>query len=200
MREFRHALQLDPNNALAHSRIARILAKTGRVDEAVEEWRKALGAYREQVDKRQVSPEFWVFVPAMIREINDLGVRDRLDEAIHKLLELYVSRNAGYRVGLLAKAVFETAADPTAEIARILDLGERANNPLSYLSAIHVQRWVPAEQREAVLQRAIEAAQRQIGRARGQGRFYAQQAYDQWQTRWIEYLFKTKQGGCPELR
>ena len=193
MREFRHALQLDPNNALARSRIARILAKTGRVDEAVEEWRKALGAYREQVDKRQVSPEFWESVPAMIREINDLGARDRLDEAIHELLDLYVSQNGGYQVGLLAKAVVQTASDPSAEMARILDLADKANNPLSYLSAIDAQTWVPGAQRETVLERAIEAARRQMAQARGQGRFYAQQAYDQWQTRSIEYLLETKQ-------
>ena len=193
LREFRHALQLDTNNALAHSRIARILAKTGRVDEAVEEWRKALGAYREQVDKRQVSPEFWESVSATIREITDLGARQRLGEAIHELLDLYVSHNGGYQVGLLAKAVVQTASDPSAEMARILDLADKANNPLSYLSAIDAQAWVPEAHREAVLERAIEAARRQMAQARGQGRFYAQQAYDQWQTRSIEYLLETKQ-------
>ena len=193
LREYRHTLELNPADAGAHRRMAEILWDQGRTDEAVSHWETALDTFRKQVERGAAAESFWDDVPALIRDVAERGLHGRFDEAIHELLGLYVRQKGGYRVGPLLRAVFETAEDPSRELTIILDLAKNANNPLSYLSVLVNARWLADERRETVLQRTLDSARRQIGRARGQGRFYAQQAYDQWQVRWIEYLLETKQ-------
>ena len=193
LREYGHTLELSPATASAHRRMAGILWEEGRREEAISHWEAALDTFRIQVNRGAAAESFWDDVPALIREVSGRGLRGRFGDAIYELLGLYVQRNGGYRVGPLLRAVFETSDNPPGELARILDLAAKANNALSYLSVLVRARWLPDEHRETVLQHTLEAARGQIGRTRGQGRFYAQQAYDQWQVRWIEYLLETKQ-------
>ena len=193
--DYRHVLELQPGNAAVHHSMAGVLWSQGKRDEAIAEWSAALEAYTDQVQRSRLEPSFWDEVPAIVRTIGQHDLMPSLEAPVLKLLRTYVSRNGAYRVSGLLQAFVESSANRQAALASVLEFDSEANNRVGYLEVLANAEWVPADQRETVFARVVEAAGQQASGAQGRAIFVARQAVTKWRVRLIEYLLDTKQSG-----
>ena len=193
--DYRHVLELQPENAAVHHSIAGALWSQGKREEAIAEWSAALEAYTDQVQRSRLEPSFWDEVPAIVRAIGQHDLMPSLEAPVLKLLRTYVGRNGSYRVSGLLQAFVENSANRQAALASVLEFDSEANNRVSYLEVLANAEWVPADQRETVFARVVETAEQHVSGAQGQAIFVAQQTVTKWRVRLIEHLLDTKQPG-----
>ena len=192
--EYEYTLELDSSFGFAHSRVAEILWEENEHDQAIARWNSAVKAFQGQVESGNLEPAFWQVVPATLWQIGSRNLQAQLRETVASFFDLYVSRNGGYRAGEFIRPWLEAAADRDAEFAQILDLANKANDPLGYLSPFTDATWLTAPEREGALETAVSTARGKWQRAVGQPQNYTRQTYDQWLVRWLKHLVATGQG------
>lgn len=186
LEEYEHALELNASLGGAHDRVAEILWENGQRDEAVARWRSAIKAFQRQ--QSGYGETFWNDVPRTLRNIGSRNLQPQLRETVSSFFDLYVRRNGGYRANELIRPWIETAANRSEEFSRILQLAEKANAPLGFLTPLTQAAWLTEQERAQALEHAVDSAHQNWQRQDGQAKFYAQQAYDQWQIRWLQHL------------
>ena len=193
--EFELALELDDTRGSAHSRVAEILWLQGeRGREAIERWRSAVEAFRGQVERGSLEPLFWKALPHTLGSIGSRNLHAQLGESVASLFDLYVRRNGGYRADEFLRPWLDTSQNRREEFGRILDLADRANDPLGYLTLLTATTWLSEAERGRALETAVRISQERLQQADGRDRYYAQQAHDNWQVRWLEHLLDTNDG------
>ncbi len=191
--DYAHALELDPNRAEAHDRVAVVLWEQGRKDEAVTRWRSALAAFARLQDRGRLTEAFWTDLPATLEHIGKRSLLPAVREEADRLLRAYVRRNGAYRAGTILLGVLAASGTPETGVAWILDLSRAAPNPVSFLTEIVEAAWMPKAQRDQVYRRIVEAAGEQLAQAHGEARGPAQETLYEWQGRWIAYLLGARQ-------
>jgi cellulose synthase operon protein C len=196
--EYGRVLQLDPEDASVHNRMALILWDRQQRDQALEHWRAALEILTQHVDRRTLPPSFWDDAPELFRNFGARGVTGTLREPIENLLPLYVQRNGAYRAGPLLEsfvgAFGGASGDRAAATSSVLSFADQAPNPVEYLSSLVDVSWISGASRDVVFQRLLEAARQQVERADARAKYYAQQTLDNWTIRWIAFLLETGRG------
>ena len=192
--EYEHALELDATLGSAHGRIAEILWEQGERDEAIARWRSAVETFRGQVERGRLEPRFWDALPHTLRSIGIRSLYAELGGSVASFFDLYVRRNGGYRAHEFLRPWLETAQERAAEFGRMLELADKANDPLGYLTPLAEAVWLTEVERGRAIETAVGIARERLQKADGRGRYYAQQAHDQWQIRWLEHLLATNQG------
>ncbi len=191
LEEYDHALELNASLGGAHDRVAEILWRNGQRDEAVARWRSAIEAFQRQ--QSGYGETFWADVPRTLRNIGSRNLHPQLRETVSAFFDFYVRRNGGYRANELIRPWIETAENRSEEFSQILQLAEKANAPLGFLTPLTEAAWLTDQERAQALERAVALARDNWQRQEGQAKFYAQQAYDQWQIRWLEHLLANGQ-------
>ena len=83
--DYRHALELNATRADAHDRLAAIAMKQGRRDEAITEWKAAITALGDTLNRGAAPPKFWADASDVLRHIGDAKmlapVKDDLNNA-----------------------------------------------------------------------------------------------------------------------
>ena len=92
------------------------------------------------------------------------------------------------------RTLFESSAAPASALDRIFTYAAEANNPVQFLTPLAEADWLPAARREALLQRILQLARREVEQSQAQARYYREQTLNDWQIRWIEHLVDTRQG------
>jgi len=192
--EYEHALELDATLGSAHGRIAEALWEQGKQEEATARWRSAVETFRGQVERGRLEPRFWEALPRTLGSIGSRNLHAQLGESVASLFDLYIRRNGGYRAQEFLRPWLETTQDRGAEFGRMLDLADKANDPLGYLRPLTEAVWLSEAERGQALETAVGVARERLQQADGRGQYYAQQAHDEWQTRWLEHLLETNQG------
>jgi len=192
--EYDHALELNATLGSAHGRIAEILWEQSERDKAIARWRSAVEVFRGQVERGSLEPLFWKALPHTLGSIGSRNLHTQLGESVASLFDLYVRRNGGYRADEFLRPWLETVQIRAEEFGRILDLADRANDPLGYLTPLTEATWLSEAERGRALETAVRISRERLRQADGRGRHYAQQAHDNWQVRWLEYLLDTNRG------
>ena len=190
--DFANTLELDPLRGDAHDRMARILWRQGKPEDAKQHWKAALEAFA-RVQGQRVPESFWENVRVTLENIGRAQLTNQLRQEADKLLRTYVRRNGSYRVEPLLQGALAASADTPSGVAWILDLARAAPNETELLGSIVSAQWIPKQYREPIFRRIVEAAREQLARARGEARGYAQQTVQQWLIQWIAYLLEVKQ-------
>ncbi|MGH9666752.1 MAG: tetratricopeptide repeat protein, partial [Bryobacteraceae bacterium] len=186
--EYEYALQLDPDRADAHARMAAIEWDHGRRHDALAAWTKAVAAFERLEDRRSLSPQFWTDVRQMLEDVGARGALPPLRADADKLLRTYLRRNGAYRVDPLFEGALAAAGSAQAGVAWIVDLSGAAADPVDLLGHIVDASWLPEAERGAVYQKLVAAAGARLTQIYGDARTDAQSGLARWQLAWLRYL------------
>jgi len=187
--DYRHALELNPLRADVHDRLAALATKSGQTsgtpDEALKEWRLALSALTEMMNRSRVPQKFWTDFSDMLRHVGEAKALSPLRDDIEKLLRLYIRRNGAFQADVLMEGALAAGGD----VAWIGELSRSAADPVQFLSAMIEQPWIPETQKDILYARIVESSRARFARSFGDQRFDAEFQWWRWQIAWAEYLF-----------
>jgi tetratricopeptide (TPR) repeat protein len=190
--EYRNALQLEPDHGAAHARVARLLWRDGKKDDAIAEWRTALESFGRLQDRGRAPQEFWRDVQETLTDIGQSGTLPTLRADADKLLRTYVRRNGSYQVDALLEGAIAAAGNPQTGVAWVVDLAGSAGDPSNVLGYLLGATWIPDEQRGVVHQRLVELGRTSLAQSFGDARTEAQSRLENRQLAWVQYLLDRK--------
>ncbi len=204
--DYRNALELNAVRADAHDRLALIAAKAGRRDEALSEWRAAITALGDTLNRGAAPPKFWTDAGDVMRHIGDAKLLAPLREDLDKLLRGYVHRNGTYQVDPLLEGVLAAAGDQAAGVAWIFEISRSAPDATQFLGSLTDRAWFPETQKSALYRRIVESAQAKVAISYGEQRGFSQNELWTWQIAQSKYLLEHGEsaraaeilGGLPE--
>lgn len=191
--DYQRALELDPARADVHDRLAAMAAKGGRAEEAVREWRLAMTAFYNMMNRSRVPPSFWSELNGALVHIGEAKQLAPLEDDIDKLLRLYIRRNGAYQVDTLLEGVMAAAGDPARGVEWIVELSKSAVEPVVFVSSLLQQPWIPEAQQDILYRRMVESAQAKAAASFGEEQSSAQAEVWRWQIAWANYLLKRNQ-------
>ncbi len=186
--DYRNAIELNPNRADAHDRLALIAAGQGRREAAIQEWRLAIAALTATMNRAGVPQKFWTDSGDVMRHIGEAKMLAPLRDDLDKMLRLYVHRNGTYQVEPLLTGTMAASPDAAAGIAWIVDLSHTAPDSTALLNSIITSSWIPEGQKDALYRSIVESAQAKVTASFGEGRDYARDEVWRAQFAWAEYL------------
>ncbi len=192
--DYEHTLDLEPSRSSAQNRMAIVLWKQGKKPEAVAHWKSAIAILNSQMNSSQVPETFWTNVRLVINELSTRKLIPDMRQDVDGLLRAYLKRNGAYRALPLLRAGYDSAGDPAAGVAWLLDMATATDNQTDLLTQLVNSGWIPAEQREPIFTRILELVSADAAKAQGNAaKEYQQSIVRDWQLHWIENLITTKQ-------
>jgi cellulose synthase operon protein C len=188
--DYQRALELDPTRADVHDRLAAMAGKAGRLEEAVREWRLAMTAFYDMMNRSRVPQSFWGELNGALVHIGEAKQLAPLKDDIDKLLRLYIRRNGAYQVDTLLQGVMAATGDPARGVEWIVELSKSAVEPVVFVSSLLQQPWMPEAQQDILYRRLVESAQAKGAASFGEEQLSAQAEVWRWQIAWAEYLLK----------
>jgi tetratricopeptide (TPR) repeat protein len=188
--EYSHTLELAPNRGDADDRMAQILLRQGKRQQATARWKLALEAFNRQQNFSHAPPEFWQNVQTTLKHIGAAKMLAEVRPTADELLRVYIHRNGAYQVEPLLQGVMKATGDPTAGVAWILDLSQVAPNPMEFLGGIADAQWIPEANRRPIYEGILSLAKTQVTGSFGAARTTAEASLNDWEMRWIGYLLE----------
>jgi hypothetical protein len=189
--DYRNALELKPTRADVHDRLAVIAAQAGRADEAAAEWKLALAALTNMMNRSAVSQQFWLDLNQTIRHAGEAKMIPALRPDLDTLLTTYARRNGAYQFDSIADNLVE--ASPATALAWILDLSKSAADQVRFLSVLLDRDWVTPAQKDLLYARIVDAAQAQTAQKFGDEQLNARRELWNWQLAWADNLYDLRQ-------
>jgi cellulose synthase operon protein C len=186
--DYRNALELNAGRADAHDRLALIAAKAGRRDEAVGEWRAAITALNDTLNRGAAPPRFWTDASDVLHHVGDAKLLAPLRDDLDKMLRAYVHRNGTYHVDELLEGVIAGSADAAAGVVWIVEISRTAPDATQFLGYVVDRPWFPEAQKSALYRRIVESAQAKVAASYGEQRGFSQNELWRWQTAQAKYL------------
>ena len=190
LNEYTHTLELAPNRGDADDRMAQILLRQGKREQAAARWKLALEAFNRQQNSSHAPPEFWQNVQATLKHIGAAKMLAEVRPTADNLLRVYIHRNGAYQVEPLLQGAMKAAGVPAAGVAWILDLSQSAPNRMEFLGGIADAQWIPEAHRRPIYEKIVNLAKAQVAGSFGTARTTAEASLNDWQLRWIAYLLE----------
>jgi Tfp pilus assembly protein PilF len=188
--DYSHTLELAPGRADIHDKMAMLLWRQKRRDEAISEWKQALEMFDAQVNQRVIPADFWENFRYTLNHIGNRHVMAELRPQVDTVLRDYVRHNGVYEVNAILREAYVATGDAQAATAWMLELSAVAPERSSFLQALVNAKWIPANAKEPVYQHYIEQLQAQVQKSDALVREYAQQDLRRWQVRYAQFLFE----------
>ncbi len=182
--DYENALELNPARADVHDRLAVIASKAGRAADSVREWRLALAAFSQMMDRPRVPQKFWPDLSDTLRHIGEARQFPALRGDIEKILRTYIRRNGSYQI----ESILESAATASGDFNWIADLSRAAADPVQFLDAIVERPWVPEAQKNILYRQIVENAEARVAQSFGEQQAAAQHLLFTEQIRWVNFL------------
>lgn len=186
--EYLKALEIDGRRVDAHNNLAIILFDSGKRDEAIARWRLAIESLAAQQNQRRVPESYWENARATLEAIGARKEFGQLKADCDPVLRTYIRRNGNYRAEELL-----IGAMAAGGVEWVLDLSRAASNQAAFFSVLANSSWIPANQKDGLFRRMVEAAESKVAQTFGEERTGAQLELDVHRMRWIEHLMATKQ-------
>lgn len=190
--DYKHVLELAPDEADAHERLALIHWQQNQRDEAISEWKTVLEILHQEAEG-SVPGTFLSDYAATVDHIGTRRLFPQFRPQIEQVLNAYVKQNGQYGLQPILRSTFATLNDPTAKAAWILQLYSVASNRSEFLESLVDSGLVPLEEREPIYQRILELHKQTVAKSEGYEKDNAESSLQQWQIAWLEYLLKVKQ-------
>ena len=191
--EYRHALELVPQNVIVRGQLAELYWKQGNKNLAIEEWKRTLALLTKEQDQRGVPESFWSDFVTLMTHLRQRGLAAQFKPEVEKLLRTYVHRNDAYSVSSLLRSAYLFAGGGTPGTGWLLEVCDSAKEPESVLGVIVDARWLPVEQKGPVFQRILEIKKARIEKKQGEERVEATHNLHFWEDRWIVSLIRGRQ-------
>ena len=186
--DYQYALELNPGRADVHDRLAVLASKAGRTADAVREWKLALAALSQMMDRPRVSQKFWSDLPDTLRHIGDAKQLPAVRDDVEKILRTYIRRNAAFQIDPILEAAIAASADPAAGVTWIAELSRSAADPVQFIESLIERPWIPEAQRNILYRQAVESAQNRVTQTFGEQQTNAQSQLWTWQIRYATFL------------
>lgn len=191
--DYQNALQLNPSRADVHDRLAVIALKEGRPADAAREWKLAIAAFSQIMDRARVPQTFWTDLSDTLRHIGEAkhlpAVRDQVD----KLLRVYIRRNGSFQIDAILEGALLASDNPTAGVSWIADLSRAAADPVQFLGAIIDRPWIPDAQKNILYRQIVENGEARVAQTFGDQQSAARGQLWTWEITWAEHLIARRQ-------
>jgi hypothetical protein len=186
--DYQYALELNPGRADVHNRLAVIAAKAGRIADAVREWKLALLAFSQMMDRSRVPQKFWPDLSDTLRHIGEAKQLPAVRDDVEKILRTYIRRNGAFQIeGILESASIATG-DPAAGFTWIAELSRAAADPVQFLDAMIDRPWVPDAHKNILYRQLVDNAQARVSQTFGEQQSNAQNLLWTSEIRWVTFL------------
>jgi tetratricopeptide (TPR) repeat protein len=191
--DYRNALELNAGRADAHDRLALIAVQQGRREEAIQEWKLAMAALADTMNRGPAPAKFWMDAGDALRHIGEARVGGAklfapLRDDADKLLRAYVHRNGSYQVDALLEGAMIASGDASTGADWIAEISRVAPDPSQFLGSIVDRPWFPEGQKSAMYARIVESAEAKVAASFGEQRGYAQSELWTWQIARARYM------------
>ncbi len=186
--DYRRALELNPSRADVHDRLALIGAGAGRSQEALGEWKLAVAALNDTINRQRVSPQFWTDFADVLRHLGAAKDFAELRPEVDQLLRLYIRRNGWFQTDSLLEAAYGASGD----VAWIADLGRAAADPVQFTGSLIHATWIPEARKDLLYRAVIATAQALVAQTFGEQNTNAQATLWTWQMEHVEYLLRAR--------
>lgn len=191
--DYSHSLELGPERADIHDKLAVIYWRQNNRAEANAHWRESLAILTRQVQRRQVPETFWRDFGSVMDHFSTRRIFGDYRQGVDAVLRAYIRKNGTWRNTALLRDAYRALGDDAAGVAWLLELASVAPNPPAMVAEFAGNRWIPRSRREPIYQRMLQYKQDALSRTQGMERDYALQDYRSWRRRWIDYLLDTSQ-------
>jgi Flp pilus assembly protein TadD len=188
--DYQSALDLTPTRADVHDRLAVIASKAGRTADAVREWKLALAAFSQMMDRSRVPQKFWPDLSDTLRHIGDAKQLPALHDDVEKLLRTYIRRNGAFQVEGILESALLASGDPAAGANWIAELSRAAADPVQFLDALIDRPWIPDAQKNILYRQLIANAEARAAQVFGEQQASAQHQLWTEQIRWATFLLE----------
>jgi len=186
--DYNRALELAPDRADIHDRIAVLYWRQQKRREAMDEWKKALELLDAQVHQRVVPPAFWPTFGYVLNHIGNRHVAAELRSQSDAVLRDYVRQNGIYQVEELLRSAYVASGDSQAGVAFLLELASIAPEPNSVLESLVDANWIAAKARNPIYDQILLHLQDRLRNVTGISRQYAEENIRSWQARYAMHL------------
>lgn len=193
--EYQHALELNPARADVHDRFAVIAAKQGRSADAVREWKLALAAFSQMMDRSRVPQKFWPDLSDTLRHIGEAKQLPAVRDDVDKILRTYVRRNGVFQIEGILESALIASGDPVVGLNWIAELSRAAADPVQFLDALVDRAWVPEAHKSILYRQIVENAQARVAQTFGEPQANAQSQLWMSEIRWATFLLTRRDDG-----
>jgi tetratricopeptide (TPR) repeat protein len=190
--DYGHTLEMEPNRADVHERMALAYYKQGARAAAIAQWKLVFATLSKEVTAARTEESFW---NDFVRSCDDLRTRRLFAELkpdVDGLLRAYLRKSGNYRSNLLLRSGYLGIGGGPVGTAWLIDLASVAPNPTAVLTDVADAPWIPLEQRATIYQKVIDGKQSVVAKTEGLERDSAQEDLFSWQVRWVRYLIQAK--------
>jgi tetratricopeptide (TPR) repeat protein len=150
--EYRHALEIAPNNPAVHDEFAVVLYRGNHHDEALAEWRAALSLFAQ----RQSGEEFFAAFQSVMLHAGQRRLAAVLKPETDAVLKPYFARNGNYRSNELLEAIYKATPTSDEGMAWVLEAAGYGADPTLILEDLRRAQWIDDREKETLLLRQIE--------------------------------------------
>lgn len=186
--DYQSALELNPGRADVHDRLALIASKANRPADAVREWKLALAAFSQMMDRSRVPQKFWTDLSDTLRHIGDAKQLPAVRDDVEKILRTYVRRNGSFQIEGILESLLIASGDVGAGVRWIADLSKSAADPVQFLGAIIDRPWIPEAQKNILYRQIVDNAEARVAQTFGDQHAAAQAQLWTWEITWAEFL------------
>jgi hypothetical protein len=167
-----------------HDRLAVLAFEAGRTSDAVLEWKLALAAFSQMMDRSRVPQKFWPDLSDTLRHIGEAKQLPALRDDVEKILRTYIRRNGAFQI----EGILESALIASADVSWIAELSRTAPDPVQFVDAIIERPWIPDSQKNILYRQLIENAEARVTQTFGEQQTNAQHQLWTAQIRWVTFL------------
>jgi Flp pilus assembly protein TadD len=186
--DYQNALELTPTRADVHDRLAVLDSRAGRTSDAVREWKLAIAAFAQMMDRSRVPQKFWPDLSDTLRHIGEAKQFPALHDDIEKILRTYIRRNGAFQIDGILESAVSAYGDTTAALNWVADLSRSAADPVQFLEPLIEKPWVPDTQRSVFYRQIVESAEARVSQTFGEQQANAENQVWSWKVRWATYL------------
>ena len=191
--EYEHTLDLAPDRPDVLADLATVYDKRGDRTAALDRWRSAYRALERQVSDNHPPETFWKDFGHICDQLRSRRIFAGLQPEADSVVRAYLRKNGNYRSNAVLEPAYAAINDPTAATAWLLDLSKAANDPAQVLIDVVNAPWIPSPARAPIYERILSSKRAILEKTTGIEREYAQQEFNAWTGKWIQYLVRTQQ-------
>lgn len=164
--ELDYVLQLNPAAAEPHIRKAEILARQGKSQAAIGEWKTALAALEKELNTKPAST-WWDDLATVLRDTAEFKVWAALRADLTRVVALHFERNGTYNAESLLEPIFRAPGNEKAGLEWLLELVTPNRYAEELVGRVRKAEWLPESALDGMMAREIALAEAHANRETG---------------------------------
>ncbi len=193
IRDYEHALELDPKRALLHVGLARMYWKQKENARAIGEWKSAIADLTAQIGSGGLQESFWNDFATLAGDLRERSIAEQCKPELEIMLRAYIAKNSTYRDSALLLSVYSAMHRRPEVVKWFVDFASSDKSPEGYLADLASSFWIDATDRAPIYERLVSVVQAHADQLQGDERAAAMQGMEGYKQQWLDALIETKQ-------